>query len=429
GWVITMVNRQNVGKSEAQAAMPGQRMVPRISIHGFCEDPATGAALQKAGSDRRLAKAHIGVQLGGIAAAIEYYSGQVTPNLLIIETRLSGDAALAELDRLANVCDPLTKVVVVGHTNDVPLYRALMQRGASEYLLAPVDPLQLIDVIANLYVKPDAKPIGRVIAFIGARGGAGASSLAHNIGWCMAEELRIGTMLIDFDLAFGTVGLDFNDDPGQGVQDALQAPERLDDVLLERLLTKHGTYLTLFTAPVLLDRELGGGIDAYEAVLDAARRSSPCVILDLPSIWDEKIKALLIGADDIIVVTTPDLAALRNAKNIVEYLRLNRPNDPLPQLVLNQVGMPKRPEIHVKDYSETIGYEPVQTVPFDAQGFGVSANNGQMMAEMGQKGPAVDALRAMAHRLCGRKVPEAPATPVEVTSSKLKAFWKGIVQG
>lgn len=424
-----MVNKRNVEQTETQAVMAGQRTVPRISIHGFCEDSATGAALQKAGSDRRLAKAHIGVQLGGIAAAIEYYSGQVTPNLLIVETRLSGAAALAELDRLANVCDPLTKVVVVGHTNDVPLYRALMQRGASEYLLAPVDPLQLIDVIANLYVKPDAKPIGRVIAFIGARGGAGASSLTHNIGWCMAEELRISTMLIDFDLAFGTLGLDFNDDPGQGVQDALQAPERLDDVLLERLLTKHGSYLTLFTAPVLLDRELGGGVDAYEAVLDAARRTSPYVLLDLPNVWDEKVKALLIGADDIVVVATPDLAALRNAKNIIEYLRINRPNDPLPQLVLNQVGTPKRPEIQAKDFSKTIGYEPVNVVPFDAQGFGVSANNGQMLAEMGQKGPAVDALRAMAYRLSGRKNAHVAVKAAETAGNKLKAFWKGIAQG
>ena len=156
-------------------AAPHERPVPRISIHAFCEFPDTGAALQRAGADRRLSKAHLTVQLGGINAAVEFYNGQVTPNLLIVETRLHGQAALDELERLAEVCDPATKVVVVGRTNDVELYRELMRRGASEYLVAPLSPLQLIEVISGLYLDPGATPIGRVIAFIGARGGAGSS--------------------------------------------------------------------------------------------------------------------------------------------------------------------------------------------------------------------------------------------------------------
>ena len=127
---------------EEFGATPQDRPVPRISIHAFCEFPDTGAALQRAGADRRLSKAHLTVQLGGIAAAMEFYRDQVTPNLLIVETRLSGQAALDELDHLAEVCDPATKVIVVGRHNDVELYRDLMRRGASEYLVAPLSPLQ-----------------------------------------------------------------------------------------------------------------------------------------------------------------------------------------------------------------------------------------------------------------------------------------------
>src|SRR5437588_12289247 len=97
-------------------AAPYERPVPRISIHAFCEFPDTGAALQRAGADRRLSKAHLTVQLGGIAAAVDHFRGQMTPNLLIVETRLHGKAALEELDRLAEVCDPATKVVVVRRT-------------------------------------------------------------------------------------------------------------------------------------------------------------------------------------------------------------------------------------------------------------------------------------------------------------------------
>src|SRR5471030_1732342 len=190
-------------EGQAFGAAPHERPVPRISIHAFVEFPDTGAALQRAGTDRRLSKAHLTVQLGGIVAAVDHYHGAVTPNLLVVETRLHGQAALDELDRLAHVCDAATKVIVVGRVNDVELYRELMRRGASEYLVAPLNPLHLIEVISGLYLDPDAAPIGRVVAFVGARGGAGSSTLSHNVGWCIAEELSINTTIVDLDLPFG----------------------------------------------------------------------------------------------------------------------------------------------------------------------------------------------------------------------------------
>ena len=398
-----MVKQRLPEDQEVFGAAPHERPVPRISIHAFCEFPDTGAALQKAGADRRLAKAHLSVQLGGIGAAVDLYDGQVTPNLLILETRLSGQAALEELDRLAEVCDPATKVVIIGRHNDVELYRELMRRGASEYLVAPVDPLHLIEVIAGLYSDPEARPIGRVVAFVGARGGTGSSTFAHNVGWCIAEEQHINTTIVDFDLPFGTVGLDFNDEPGQGVADALAAPERLDDVLMDRLLMKRGEFLSLFAAPAALERDYDSPLEAYETVLDAVRQVTPCVIVDLPHHWAPWVKATLIHADDIVIVATPELASLRNSKNLIEILRLNRPNDTAPKLVLNQVGMPKRPEIPAKDFAETVGIQPIVTLGFDPLLFGTAANNGQMLAEMGQKSPSVMAMRELANLLTGRK--------------------------
>lgn len=397
---------------EPYGAAPHERPVPRISIHAFCEFPDTGSALQRAGADRRLAKAQLTVQLGGISGAVDHFAGQVTPNLLIVETRLGGQEALHELDRLAEVCDPATKVVVIGRVNDVELYRELMRRGASEYLVAPLDPLHLIEVVSSLYSDPQGKPIGRVIAFIGARGGVGSSTLCHNVGWCVAEEQRINTTIVDFDLPFGTVALNFNDEPGQSVADALATPERLDDVLLERILLKRGDYLSLFAAPAALDRDYETGLEAYEAVLDAVRQSTPCVLVDLPHHWSPWVKASLISADEVVIVSSPDLASLRNAKNLVELLRQNRPNDIPPRLVLNKVGMPKRPEIPVKDFAETIGHDPAVVLAYDPLLFGQAANNGQMLGELGQKSPVIDGVRNLAALLTGRKaVPQAVTKP------------------
>ena len=410
-----MMAKKDHDHEEAFGAAPHERPVPRISIAAFVEFPDTGAALQRAGADRRLGKAHMNVQLGGINAAVEHFQGQVTPNLLVVETRLNGQAALEELDRLAEVCDPATKVIVVGRVNDVELYRELMRRGASEYLVAPLNPLHLIEVISGLYLDPEAAPIGRVVSFVAARGGVGSSCLAHNVGWCIAEELQINTTIIDLDLPFGTTGLDFNEEPTQGVADALSAPERLDDVLLDRLLVKRGEHLSIFATPASVDRDYDSPVDAFESVLDAVRASTPCVIVDVPHLWTPWIRATLIASDDIVVVATPDLASLRNAKNIVELLRQHRSNDAPPKLVLNQTGIAKRPEIPVKDFAETVGVEPSLVMPFDPQLFGNAANNGQMLNELAPKSLAAAGIRRLAEIVTGR-VPQPIQKPSPIFS-------------
>ena len=110
--------------------------------------------------------------------------------------------------------------------------------------------------------------------------------MAHNVGWCIAEELHINTTIVDLDLPFGTTGLDFNDEPGQGIVDALSSPERLDDMLLDRLLVKRGEHLSIFATPASLDRDYDVPADAFEAVLDvgapyhALRDRGPAAYLD-----------------------------------------------------------------------------------------------------------------------------------------------------
>ena len=396
------MNKTHLDQDISFGAAPHERPVPRISIHAFCEFPDTGAALQRAAADRRLAKAHTTVQLGGLQAAIDHYTGQVTPNLLVVETRLQGQTALDEIDRLAEVCDPATKVVIVGRVNDVELYRGLIRRGASEYLVAPLNPLHLIEVISGLYLDPDAEPIGRVVSFIGARGGVGSSTLAHNVGWCIANGMQIQTAIVDLDLPFGTTGLDFNEEVGPGVADALTAPERLDDVLLDRLLVKQGEHLSLLVSPATLDREYEAEVGAYESVLDAVRHSTPCIVVDLPHTWTPWVKQTLLSSDDVVIVASPDLASLRNAKGMIDLLRQNRANDAPPRLVLNQVGVPKRPEIPVRDFAETLDLAPSLILPFEPALYGVSANNGHMIMQTQPKSPTADGMRRLAEIVTGR---------------------------
>ena len=403
------------------AAAPHERPVPRISIQAFCEFPDTGAALQRAAADRRLSKANLTVQLGGLQAAVEHHSGNVSPNLLIVETRLQGKAALEEIDRLAEVCDPSSKVIVIGRANDVELYRDLMRRGVSEYLVAPLNPLHIIEVISGLYLNPEAPPVGRVISFIGCRGGAGSSTLSHNIGWCIAERLKINTTIMDLDLSFGTVGLNFNEEPGQGVAEALSSPERLDDVLLDRLLLKSSDHLSLFASPAMMDRASEEDPAAYEAVIDIVRQSTPCVIVDLPHHWTPWVRQTLLGSDEIVLVAAPDLASLRTAKALSDLVKQNRPNDQPPKLVMNQTAMPKRPEIPVKDFAATVGLTPAMILPFDPQLYGAAANNGQMLMEVQPRSQTADCILRLGQLVTGR----VPAADAEKTASPILSLLKG----
>ncbi|HEY1613556.1 MAG TPA: pilus assembly protein CpaE [Rhizomicrobium sp.] len=413
-------NLDEKATAEAFGAAPHERPVPRISICAYCEFPDTGAALQRAAADRRLAKAHVEVQLGGLQAALDHFKGQVTPNLLIVETRLQGKAALDDIDRLAEVCDPATKVVIVGRVNDVHLYRELMRRGVSEYLVAPLNPLHLIETISGLYVDRESSPIGRVTAFVAVRGGSGASTLSHNVGWCIAERLNIHTTIIDMDLPFGTVSLNFNEEPTQGVADALSAPERLDDVLLDRLLVKTGDRLSLFTSPAMLERGHEADPMAYEAVIDAVRQMTPCVIVDLPHVWTPWVRQTLLAADEIVLVATPDLASLRNAKSFVDLLRQNRTNDAPPRIVLNQVGIPKRPEIPAKDFAQTVGLQPDLVLPFDPALYGTAANNGQMLMQVQPRSATAEGIQRLAELLTGRQPALEPQKSVLPFMSLLK---------
>jgi pilus assembly protein CpaE len=395
----------------AEADM-GEAAVPRITIHAFCARPETAALVQAASTDRRMVRASTIAQPGGLEAAVHYYQNQSTPSLVLVESLDPAPRMLALLDGLAQVCDPGTKVVVIGQTNDIALYRELMRRGVSEYLTQPQGPLQIIRAVSNLYADPSAPFVGRQIAFVGAKGGVGSSTLAHNFAWSMAERVQAATVMVDLDLPFGTAGLDFNQDPLQGVIDALGQPERLDAVLMDRMMVRCGDRLSLFAAPATLDQDYEITADAFEEVTQKIRGAAPFVVLDLPHSWSAWTRRVLIASDDLVVVATPDLASLRNAKNIVDLVRQARPNDAPPRLVLNQVGVPGRPEIPVKDFGEALGLTPSLVLPFDPKPFGQAANNGQMVAEVAPKSKAAEGIDHLARLISRREPPVVQKTSV-----------------
>ena len=381
---------------------------PRVSVQAFCETVETAAAIQGASEDRRMAKAHMRIQMGGLTAAVEAYQSSPTPNVIILESDERGEEILDGLDQLANYCDAGTRVVIVGRMNDVTLYRELVRRGVSDYLISPIDTLQVVRAVCGLFSAPDAKPVGRIVAVVGAKGGVGASTVAHNIAFSLARDQKLDAVVTDLDLAFGTAGLDFNQDPPQGIAEAVFSPDRIDTAFVDRLLAKCTDHLSLLAAPATLDRVYDFGADAFDSIFDSLRATVPCVVLDVPHQWTGWSKQTLIGADEILIVAAPDLANLRNAKNIYDLLKAARPNDHLPRYCLNQVGVPKRPEINAGEFAKAIESQPIASIPFDPQMFGSAANNGQMIAEISANHRTTEMFLQIAQRLTGRGETKKP---------------------
>lgn len=361
--------------------------------------------IEEALGDPRLRRAEAETARGGLAAACEHLAVNPTPGILVVESSAESEALLRGIEALSEVCDAHSnvKVIVVGARNDVALYRALIRRGVSEYLTPPLTAASLREALIEACAADGGASFGRVIAFFGAKGGVGSSTLACNLAWCLSQTFREDVAFLDLDVAFGTAGLAFNLDSQQDIQTVLGERARLDDMLIERVMPKYDPHLSLFTAPASLDAPAEIDIEAFETLLALVRRRSAFVVLDVPHVWSGWVRDVLALAGEVVVVAAPDLACLRATKSLVERLRAGRGDDEPVRVVLNKIGAGRRTELSAKSFHAVIGGPPDLVLPFDPALFGTAANNGEMLGETQKSHKAVAGIGRLAVALSGRR--------------------------
>jgi pilus assembly protein CpaE len=418
---MSILGRKDPESSEEPAEpVSGARLIPRITIQAFCEYSQTAQLVESAVHDRRMSKVALTTHNGGLEGAIETYRSNPTPNLIIVETTSQPAEIPSALERLAEVCDAATRLIVLGHVNDVVLYRELIRSGVSEYIVLPTSAQSIVSAITELFAAEGAAPIGRTVGFVSAKGGAGASTIAHNVAWAVAQHLRQDCLILDMDFPFGTAGLNFNQDPPHGMADAVNASQKMDQVLLDRLMSKAANHINLLTAPVVLDRTFDFSERDFEQVVELSQKTMPVVILDIPHAWSGWVRHTLATIDEIIIVAEPDLANLRNAKNLSDTVKALRPTESEPLLVINKLGMPRRPEIAPLEFATSVECRLLGQIAFDAATYGTAANNGQMIAEVSANHRSNEIFRTVAMHVTGRNTPEKPAG--KVAGLKLPSF-------
>ena len=395
--------------------------VPHITIHAFVESDAFETVWGGTAVDRRLAATTTAVFRGGFAAALQTYSRRKTPDLIIVESQAPIDELVLGADSLAELCDPETRVIIVGHQNDVLLYRKLVNMGASNYLVAPASIAALISAISEIYAEPGKEKIGRIYAVIGAKGGVGASTVAQGLALELAERRDFDVLLLDLDLSFGTSCIDLGIEPNRGLAELIGQSDRIDVTMLDRVLLRRGLHLNLLGGASRLDATRELDEFTVERILEVAQTHLRHIVLDIPHLWCGWVERAVSAADEVVVVSTPELGSLRNAIALVEQAGALRPNDPAPKLVLNQVGLPRRQEISAKDVAAILKLQPALSVPFDSKSFSLAVARGKAVAEVAPRAPVARSYGKLAELLTPNAEPAVRSASRRWTMLRRKA--------
>jgi len=350
-------------------------------------------------------RSRIEAHTGGIPGAIQYLAQHDAPQLIMIEAVETGDALFAALEKLAEVCDPNLKVVLIGWENDITLYKTLTGMGIADYYCGPMTADILIKLIENQFSDTGDKNLGRVISFIGARGGVGSSTIALNTAHALGRLFGEKAILLDLDLAFGSAALACNLNPRQTLSEALAEPHRLDEVMMERFLLNYDENLSLVPAPAVLDDTGSINFESFQVLLSLLKRLAGYVVLDVPHRWDRAQQELLLESNEIVVTAYPDLVNLRDVKNIFEKIAPARGVDAPIRLVFNKVGLFKKGELTAKDYKEAVEADPSVSIANETVLFGGAMTNGVVLHKVAKNSKATREIERLAQLVSGRTPP------------------------
>lgn len=352
----------------------------------FCQDAnvrrIVGQAFERPGLGE------ITLAEGGPEAALAALRGGEDPALILVD--ISGTERAAEAIRLlAKHSRRGMPIIALG--GDIPLarFREVIAAGAIDYLDHGLGAAALSDAVTRARRvrsrrQTDLGParLGRVIVVQGARGGTGVTAIAVSTAWTLAHIDERNTVLVDFDLSFGTVAFALDIDPGHGLIEALKQPSRIDTMFIERSVVRDSERLAVLSAEEALDEELAFDPAAAAVLIEGLRQTFDCVVIDLPAGFSPLHKHVLALASDVVLVTALTLPALRDT---LRWLAV------LPALaataVIKVVAGPVEEKLPRAEFERNLGRKIDVVMASDAKAFDQAANVGQPIAACAPKSP------------------------------------------
>jgi len=348
---------------------------------------------------------------GGVGAAVEALATRPAPGLLIVDLSDS-QQPLADVHHLSEVCSVGTTVIAIGMTNDVQLFRSLLDAGVADYLVKPTTFEAFENAIRALSeekAKAEESSPGRLISIVGARGGVGASTLAVNSAWLIATEQKQRVALVDVDLQFGTVSLSLDIEPSRGFREALENPERVDDLFVASVLVHESDNLYVLGAEEALDEDLAFDPVGLHRMVTELRRNFECVILDLPRALAMRYYDVLAESAVVGIATDFSLAGMRDTVRLRSLVRTVAPRAKL-SVNVNRTRPEDGSDVPRGAFEEAIEMSVDAIVPYDRKAIALANRSGKPVPAVMTNSPIAKVCRKISKTLSG-------AAPAGETSS------------
>ncbi|HEY1505642.1 MAG TPA: AAA family ATPase [Stellaceae bacterium] len=363
-------------------------------------DPASAQVLRDFAAAQRWRNAAI-VE-GGIVAAHDQLQSQAAPNLLVLDIDDAEDP-VQSLYALAEFCPPEMSVIAIGQSNDLNLYRDLLELGVTDYLPKPIT-VQMVERALKRHKRShhsgEEPAKAQIITLMGARGGVGTTTVAAGVAWCLAHLHHRSVAVVDLDLHFGNLALSLDLVPGPGLREAFEYPARMDARLLGSALLHESPQLSVLAAEEPLIDLPQVSASAADALVNVLRADCDFIIVDLPRHLDEIVRRTITVATTTAVVTDLSLAAARDTLRLVEFNRVLSPTAKH-MVIGNQVGAPHRGEVGRTEFERVVGLSLDGAVPFEPQAALTTSSMGTALPAALRNSKAAAELAAMAEQICG----------------------------
>ena len=381
-------------------------MALKCSIEAFLTTERLSNLLKVMASAPKLGRCNIVTHPGGMDKAIDQLSKFPSPELLIIEIDFSKEIIFQKLEVLSTVFNSDSKIILIGNDNDIDLYRKLRALGINEYLFMPKTADDLINEIEGLFLNFEKSSQAEYIGVLGSRGGVGASTLSTNIAHALSQIPNTDVIIVDLDINYGTIALSLNLTPHQSIIDLLEDTGRLDELLLERVMLRHGDQLSIIPAPIAVTQNFSLTGRSIEQLLGLIGSMADYIILDLTHGTPDWQSTIFSKLDQVILMVYPDLANLRDAKKVFDQIDEHTDMGPSFNFVLNKVGLSASSELPAKEFETVLNLKPIQSVPFDPKLFGKSLNNGAPIVATDKGSKASGSIIKIAQKLTGKEEQE-----------------------
>ena len=401
----------NQAASRPAVGQPGKQPPARGARAGcvaFVNDPQSRAAIQAVCQPRQ---EKFTLNEGGSRDAAEYVARNALPRILIIDISDSDQPMDALLPVLAAAGES-TRVIAIGNTNDIALYRELVEAGVTDYLAKPLTDRAILSAVhraegADAAAKVPTSEQSRVIVVMGSRGGVGASTAAANIAWFLAEERRRKTILLDLDLQFGTISLAFDIEPSRGLREAMQQPNRIDSLLVNSAAVRVSDRLSVLAAEEAHEEDLRFEPPAIPLLLDELAQQNEFIVIDLPLNPANYRSKVLPMARDVLVLTDLSLAGLRDSIRICAQVQKTAPTARL--IVVGCRPTSHDAGVSRAEFEKSLGRKFALVLPEDHKAAAMAAARGKPLAMAARGSKLTSALRQLASLLSETKPKVASA--------------------